>query len=281
MHNSIEKLAYKFSEAVQGNALNSPTDKVNIFHRKVIARQSGDIAYSNGLLASGLRSSSIISGANCSVNYHSIQTALQQHLPLVVNLSGFSADFKAFDSLNCFQFVAMSPQEHVHLFLLAQKVAELSLTPGFVIANYKETDQKVEIPSDDLIKKFLGSPDDHIEPPTPAQKIVFGPARRRIPSWFSLDLPVMLGAGKEGLDGNFEAMANEQYFAEHLQQIISSSLIDLNRVLKTTIELVSVKGKKREMALISYESIVSEVASSQEAKSTPLSISLKHYCKYA
>ena len=49
------------------------------------------------------------------------------------------------------------------------------------------------LPERALIKEYLGDPADRIESPTPAQRMVFGETRRRIPEMFDLDYPAMLG----------------------------------------------------------------------------------------
>ena len=44
------------------------------------------------------------------------------------------------------------------------------------------------LPHEGLVRDFLGSPADPVEPPTPSQRILFGDARRRVPRWFDPDL---------------------------------------------------------------------------------------------
>ena len=61
MHKSIEKLAYKIAEAVQGDQLIDSSDKINIYHRKVSAHGSANLAYANGVVASGLRAATLFS----------------------------------------------------------------------------------------------------------------------------------------------------------------------------------------------------------------------------
>ena len=238
MHKSIEKLAYKIAEAVQGDQLTDINDTVNIYHRKVTSRQSADLAFSNGLVTSGLRSSVILSADRNSENFNSFLSSQRQHLPLVINLDRYAGSMRAFEPLNCFILVATSAQEHVNLSLFAQKVAELSLVPGFVVANYSDSSSRVELPADELIRKYLGSPDDYIDTPTPAQRIVFGPKRRRIPNWFNLDLPVMLGTTKDEQAATFEAMASENYFAGHLPELFTRAIAEFKAVFGSEMELV-------------------------------------------
>jgi ferredoxin len=274
MHKSIEKLAYKIAEAVQGDKLSDISDKINIYHRKVSAHSSADLAYSNGTVAGGLRSAALFSSDKNSGNYQSFQSSLRQHLPVVINLDRLDASIRGFENLNCFIFVASNAQQHVNLYLLAQKLTELSLVPGFVVAHYSDEDSRVDLPADEHIKKYLGNPDDQIDCPTPAQRIIFGNKRRRVPNWFNLDLPIMLGTNKAEQAKIFESMASEKYFADHLQDLITLAIAEYKAIFNSDIALVSTLGKKSNDAIITNSSIVFDTAKSTEQKHAPQLITL-------
>jgi pyruvate-ferredoxin/flavodoxin oxidoreductase len=80
--------------------------------------------------------------------------------------------------------------------LILRRVTELSLTPGmnimdgFLTTHLERTFYKHE---SELIRLYLGAPDDIIECPTPAQRVLFGPTRRRVPKMMDLTNPVLLG----------------------------------------------------------------------------------------
>ncbi len=80
--------------------------------------------------------------------------------------------------------------------LIIRKVAELSLTPGinaqdgFLTSHLERTFFRHEA---ELMREFLGSPDDLIDCPTPAQRELFGPTRRRVPRMIDLENPMLLG----------------------------------------------------------------------------------------
>ncbi|HEV2173074.1 MAG TPA: 2-oxoacid:acceptor oxidoreductase family protein, partial [Nitrospira sp.] len=80
--------------------------------------------------------------------------------------------------------------------LILRRVTELSLTPGmnvqdgFLTSHLERTFYKHE---SDLIREFLGAPDDIIDCPTESQRILFGPKRRRVPAMIDLANPVLLG----------------------------------------------------------------------------------------
>jgi len=80
--------------------------------------------------------------------------------------------------------------------LILRRVTELSLTPGmnvqdgFLTSHLERTFYKHE---SELIREFLGAPDDITDCPTESQRILFGPTRRRVPQMIDLTNPVLLG----------------------------------------------------------------------------------------
>jgi len=80
--------------------------------------------------------------------------------------------------------------------LILRSVTELSLTPGmnimdgFLTSHLERTFYKHE---SDLIREYLGAPEDIIECPTEAQRTLFGPTRRRVPKMMDLANPILLG----------------------------------------------------------------------------------------
>jgi pyruvate-ferredoxin/flavodoxin oxidoreductase len=80
--------------------------------------------------------------------------------------------------------------------LILRRVTELSLTPGmnvmdgFLTSHLERTFYKHEA---ELIREYLGAPEDIIECPTASQRELFGPTRRRVPKMIDLANPVLLG----------------------------------------------------------------------------------------
>lgn len=80
--------------------------------------------------------------------------------------------------------------------LIVRRVTELSLTPamnvmdGFLTTHLERTFYKHE---SQLIREYLGAPDDIIECPTESQRQLFGKTRRRVPKMIDLTNPVLLG----------------------------------------------------------------------------------------
>jgi pyruvate-ferredoxin/flavodoxin oxidoreductase len=80
--------------------------------------------------------------------------------------------------------------------LILRRVTELSLTPGmniqdgFLTSHLERTFYKHE---SELIREFLGAPEDLIDTPTESQRALFGPKRRRVPAMIDLANPLLLG----------------------------------------------------------------------------------------
>ena len=80
--------------------------------------------------------------------------------------------------------------------LILRRVTQKSLTPGmnvqdgFLTTHLERTFYRHEA---ELIREFLGAPEDIIKCPTEAQRTLFGPTRRRVPKMYDLANPVLLG----------------------------------------------------------------------------------------
>ena len=91
---------------------------------------------------------------------------------------------------------AKDAQQAADQALILRKVNELNLTPGmnvqdgFLTSHLERTFYRHE---SELIRKFLGAPEDIIECPTESQRALFGPTRRRVPKMIDLTNPVLLG----------------------------------------------------------------------------------------
>jgi len=80
--------------------------------------------------------------------------------------------------------------------IIMRRVNELSLNPGMNIQDGMLTTHSERMylaPEAEFLREFLGAVDDQIECPTPAQRELFGPTRRRVPQMVDLRNPVLLG----------------------------------------------------------------------------------------
>ncbi|MBI97257.1 MAG: oxidoreductase, partial [Verrucomicrobiales bacterium] len=80
--------------------------------------------------------------------------------------------------------------------VILRKCNELALNPGMNIQDGMLTthsERTYRAPEADLLREYLGAPDDTIACPTPAQRELFGPTRRRVPEMMDLKNPILLG----------------------------------------------------------------------------------------
>jgi|CXWL01.1.fsa_nt_gi pyruvate-ferredoxin/flavodoxin oxidoreductase len=165
-------------------------------------------AVTAGMSMSGLRATNFSSGQGIAYMHESLYAAVGKRLTYVLNVAARAMtkqalnvhaghdDYHAVDDTGFFQLFAKDVQESADLNLVAHRVAELSLNPGIIAQDGFLTSHVIEslrLPERDLIKAYLGDPDDRIASPTPAQRMVFGETRRRIPEMFDIDYPAMLG----------------------------------------------------------------------------------------
>ncbi|MFP5237407.1 MAG: 2-oxoacid:acceptor oxidoreductase family protein [Acidobacteriota bacterium] len=113
--------------------------------------------------------------------------------------------------------------------LILRRVTELSLTPGmnimdgFLTSHLERTFYKHE---SELIREYLGSPDDTIECPTEAQRVLFGPTRRRVPKMLDLKNPVLLGPVQNQEHYMQGVVARRNNFAEPILQFLEEAYKD-------------------------------------------------------
>ncbi|NNL67413.1 MAG: 4Fe-4S binding protein, partial [Myxococcales bacterium] len=102
------------------------------------------------------------------------------------------------------------------------RIAELALNPGVVAQDGFLTTHLIEsllLPERELIAEYLGRPDDLIETPTPAQRILYGDQRRRIPLLWDVDNPVMAGL-VQNQDAYMQSVAAQRpFFFDHIEAL--------------------------------------------------------------
>ncbi|HXY25506.1 MAG TPA: 2-oxoacid:acceptor oxidoreductase family protein [Candidatus Acidoferrum sp.] len=117
--------------------------------------------------------------------------------------------------------------------LILRRVTELSLTPGmnvqdgFLTSHLERTFYKHE---SELIREFLGAPDDIIECPTESQRILFGPTRRRVPRMIDLTNPVLLGPVQNQEHYMQGVAARRNNFTEPIRRFLEDSYAEFGRL---------------------------------------------------
>lgn len=195
-------------------------------------------AVTAGLSMTGLRAINFSSGQGIAYMHESLYAAVGKRLPYVLNIGARAMtkanlnvhaghdDYHCIDDTGFFQLFAKDAQSAADLNLIAHRIAELSLTPGAIAQDGFLTTHLIEsirIPERELIQEYLGRPDDIIDTPTPAQRIIYGPTRRRIPELWTVDNPVMSGL-VQNQDSYMQSVAAQRpYFFDHLPELAAQA----------------------------------------------------------
>jgi pyruvate-ferredoxin/flavodoxin oxidoreductase len=191
-------------------------------------------AVTAGLAMTGLRAANFSSGQGIAYMHESLYAAVGKRLTYVLNIGTRAMtkstlnvhaghdDYHAIDDTGFFQLFAKKVQHVADLNIIAHKIAELSLTPGAIAQDGFLTTHLIEtllLPERELIKEFLGRPDDIIETPTPAQRMIYGETRRRIPELWDVDNPVMAGI-VQNQDAYMQSVAAQRpFFFDHIKEL--------------------------------------------------------------
>jgi pyruvate-ferredoxin/flavodoxin oxidoreductase len=126
--------------------------------------------------------------------------------------------------------------------LILRRVTELSLTPGmnvmdgFLTTHLERTFYKHEA---ELIRQFLGAPDDIIDCPTMSQRQLFGPRRRRVPAMIDLKNPVLLGPVQNQEHYMQGVVARRNNFTEPILDFLQEAYEEFGRLTGRYYGLVS------------------------------------------
>ncbi len=105
-------------------------------------------------------------------------------------------DFYAALDTGWTMLMAKDAQQAADQAIILRRVTELSLNPGMNIQDGMLTthsERTYFAPEPELLREFLGAPDDIIECPNETQRELFGKTRRRVPEMMDLKNPILLG----------------------------------------------------------------------------------------
>ncbi len=198
-------------------------------------------AVTAGLSMTGLRSANFSSGQGIAYMHESLYAAVGKRLTYVLNIGARAMtkstlnvhaghdDYHAVDDTGFFQMFAKNAQQVADLNIMAHKIAELALTPGIIAQDGFLTTHLIEslmIPERELIAEYLGRPDDIIDTPTPAQRIIYGDKRRRIPELWDVDNVVMAGI-VQNQDSYMQSVAAQRpFFFDHIRELTDQSMAE-------------------------------------------------------
>ena len=198
-------------------------------------------AVTAGLSMTGLRAANFSSGQGIAYMHESLYAAVGKRLTYVLNIGARAMtkstlnvhaghdDYHCIDDTGFFQMFAQDAQAAADLNILAHRIAELSLNPGVVAQDGFLTTHLIEsirLPERELIAEFLGRPDDLIDTPTAAQRIIYGAKRRRIPELWNVDNSMLAGA-VQNQDAYMQSVAAQRpFFFDHIREFADQSFAD-------------------------------------------------------
>jgi pyruvate-ferredoxin/flavodoxin oxidoreductase len=99
----------------------------------------------------------------------------------------------------------------------------MNIMDGFLTTHLERTFYKHE---SELIREYLGSPEDIIDCPTEAQRVLFGPTRRRVPKMMDLTNPILLGPVQNQEHYMNGIVARRNNFAEPILDFLEAAYKD-------------------------------------------------------
>ncbi len=226
-----------------------------------------------GQSAAGLRASAFV-GELAGIHV-ALRSAAGKRLPFVINLTGRALrrqagplhgghdDYHAAADAGLFQMFANNVQEVVDFTLIAHRIAELALTPGLCAQDFYRTSQSVQdvcLPEPDLVLAYLGRPGDSIDAATPAQRILFGKKRRRIPRLIDPDHAVGIGGAQDSESFFRSVAAQRPFFAQHLEPIVEQAMTEFGELTERHYDKVSrYRSDDADIVVLAQGAVVEEL----------------------
>jgi pyruvate-ferredoxin/flavodoxin oxidoreductase len=232
--------AYPITPSTQmgeGWAVAVAAGTTNVFGRRLLffepEGEHAAAAVTAGMSMAGLRAANFSSGQGIAYMHESLYAAAGKRLTYVLNVAARAMtkhslnvhaghdDYHAVDDTGFFQLFAKDVQEcgpEPHRAPHRRAVAE----PRHRGAGRLPDEPRHRVGAAagaELIREYLGDPADIIESPTPAQRLVFGERRRRIPEMFDFDYPAMLGV-VQNQDSYAQGVAAQRpFYFDHVAEL--------------------------------------------------------------
>ena len=140
--------------------------------------------------------------------------------------------YAAFD-VGWIMLFAKDAQQAADQAVILRRVTELSLNPGmniqdgFLTSHLERTFYKHEA---ELLREYLGAHDDVIDTPTEAQRVLFGPTRRRVPVMMDLKNPMLLGPVQNQEHYMNGVLARRNHFSEEILPMLDAAYRDFEEL---------------------------------------------------
>jgi pyruvate-ferredoxin/flavodoxin oxidoreductase len=201
----------------------------------------GSVAVATGMALSGLRATAFLAGDELVSGQDDLCAAAQRLVPLVLHVSntqGGHAGYHRVAGSGLFQALASSGQEALDLSLLARWLAERALVPGLV-ASDAGCIERLKLPDEELVRAYLGHPDEPIASPTEGQRILFGNQRARLLRWFDPARPVATGEIRGEAEAARARLGNRVFFWDHVRELAIQGMQELARLTGRPLSFLS------------------------------------------
>lgn len=214
----------------------------NVFGNPLVSVKAvnarGALTGAIGAAITGKRTTAFISATDLANSIDLMANAANQLLPLVIHVEngsianyagsqcGSHLGYQLCLDIGCFVLFAPNAQAAADMTLIARRTTELTLVPGIVVIDTEETAipvQDVSLLSWQAIYKYLGVPGAAIAAPNQAQNLLFGDSRPRVPNWFDVDRPVLVGGMQNRQRMALGVAAREAYYCSFVEQTLQES----------------------------------------------------------
>lgn len=223
-----------------------------------------------GYAASGLRSAAVLAPGRVGPSL----AELDAQLPFVLHLAGLVDGGKGSEVAThsvyytlahtaAFAMFAADPQQVADFSLIAHRIAETTLGPGVCAQDLYQTTHGLRSlqPADaELVAAYLGRSDDTIDTPTPAQNILFGDRRRRVPQLVDVDHPVGVGSRYNNDSAFKSALARRTFFASHVADAADQAMREFAALTGREYERVrAYRVEDAELVIVAQGAITAEL----------------------
>jgi len=145
-------------------------------------------------------------------------------------------DFYAALDTGWTMLMAKDAQQAADQAIILRRVAELALNPGMNIQDGMLTTHSERMylaPEAEFLREYLGAVDDQVDCPTPAQRELFGPRRRRVPQMMDLKNPLLLGPVQNQEHHMNGVVARRNNFNEPVLGFLADAYAEFGRLIPT------------------------------------------------
>lgn len=226
-----------------------------------------------GLAMAGKRAHCSLWSSDLAAAQDLLRRAVGHHLPLVIHTIQRALPLQGESSGGSHQSLhqlresgaiilfAQNGQQAVDFTLIAHAVAEQALLPVVVAMDGEETAfslQTLQLPSPQLIQTLVGNSSDTIPLEDPAQKMLFGEQRRRIPCWHNLDRPTLQGAHQDRYSSGLGEIAHSQFFGHPVNGLLEQTFEQFQQLTGRSYGPLSYEGAYKSLKLIVAQGAITE-----------------------